>query len=76
MGVDEFSYRKRHRYLAVAVDHARDRVVWAARGRSGSCASALAALRPAPPSVSVWGPTQAVGAQVPARSRTGSSQRR
>jgi transposase len=35
IGVDEFSYRKRHRYLTVVVDHDQRRVVWAAEGRSG-----------------------------------------
>lgn len=35
IGVDEFSYRKHHRYLTVVVDHARGRVVWAGVGRSG-----------------------------------------
>ena len=34
IGVDEFSYRKRHRYLTVVVDHERRRVVWAGEGRS------------------------------------------
>jgi transposase len=34
IGVDEFSYRKRHRYLTLVVDHDRRRVVWAAEGRS------------------------------------------
>ena len=33
IGVDEFSYRKRHRYLTVVVDHERCRVVWAAEGK-------------------------------------------
>jgi transposase len=33
IGVDEFSYRKRHRYLTLVVDHERQRVVWAAMGR-------------------------------------------
>ena len=33
IGVDDFSYRKRHRYLTVVVDHDRRRVVWAAKGR-------------------------------------------
>jgi transposase len=33
IGVDEFSYRRRHRYLTVVVDHDRRRVVWAAKGR-------------------------------------------
>ena len=32
--VDEFSYRKRHRYLTIVVDHDERRVVWAGRGRS------------------------------------------
>lgn len=35
IGVDEFSYRKRHHYLTLVVDHDRRRVVWAADGRSG-----------------------------------------
>ncbi len=34
IGVDDFSYRKYHRYLTVVVDHDRQRVVWAAKGRS------------------------------------------
>ncbi len=34
IGVDEFSYRKRHRYLTIVVDHDRRRVVWAREGRS------------------------------------------
>jgi len=34
IGIDEFSYRKRHRYLTVVVDHDRKRVVWAGPGRS------------------------------------------
>lgn len=32
IGVDEFSYRRRHRYLTVVVDHDRRRIVWAAPG--------------------------------------------
>ena len=32
IGVDEFSYRRRHRYLTVVVDHDARRVVWAAPG--------------------------------------------
>jgi transposase len=35
IGIDEFSYRKRHQYLTVVVDHDRQRVVWAGEGRSG-----------------------------------------
>jgi len=34
IGVDEFSYRKRHRYLTTVVDHSQRRVVWAAKGKS------------------------------------------
>jgi transposase len=34
IGVDEFSYRKRHRYLTLGVDHEHKRVVWTGKGRS------------------------------------------
>ncbi len=34
IGVDEFSYRKRHRYLTIVVDDDRGRVIWAGEGRS------------------------------------------
>lgn len=34
IGVDEFSYRKRHRYVTVVVNHDRRRVVWADKGKS------------------------------------------
>jgi transposase len=34
IGIDEFSYRKRHHYLTVVVDHDRRRVVWAGEGRN------------------------------------------
>ena len=34
IGIDEFSYRKRHRYLTIVVDHDRRRVVWATEGRN------------------------------------------
>ena len=34
VGIDEFSYKKRHNYLTVVVDHDRGRVVWAGEGRS------------------------------------------
>ena len=34
IGVDEFSYRKRHHYLTIVVDHERRRIVWAKEGRS------------------------------------------
>lgn len=33
IGIDEFSYRKRHRYITVVVDHDTQHVVWAAEGR-------------------------------------------
>jgi transposase len=39
IGIDEFSYRKRHRYLTIVVDHDRRRVVWAAEGRSAETLS-------------------------------------
>jgi len=32
VGVDEFSYKKRHHYLTVVVDHDRRRVVWTGPG--------------------------------------------
>ena len=35
IGIDDFSYRKRHRYVTIVVDHVTGRVVWAAKGRSG-----------------------------------------
>jgi len=41
IGVDEFSYRKHHRYLTVVVDHDRRRVVWAAPGRSSETLGAF-----------------------------------
>lgn len=36
IGVDEISFRKRHRYLTVVTDHATGRVVWVAEGRSSA----------------------------------------
>ena len=41
IGVDEFSYRKRHRYLTIVVDHDERRVVWAGRGRSAETLGAF-----------------------------------
>ena len=41
IGIDEFSYRKRHRYLTVVVDHDRGCVVWAARGRGSDSLKGL-----------------------------------
>lgn len=34
IGIDEISYRKGHKYLTVVVDHQRDRLVYAAEGRT------------------------------------------
>ena len=36
IGIDEFGYRKRHRYLTVVVDHDSQTVVWAGEGRSAA----------------------------------------
>ncbi len=33
IGIDDFSYRKGHRYLTVVIDHDTGRLVWAAPGR-------------------------------------------
>lgn len=41
IGVDEFSYRKRHRYLTTVVDHDRRRVIWASPGRSSDTLEAF-----------------------------------
>jgi transposase len=34
IGVDEVSYRRRHRYLTVVADHDSGRIVWVAKGRN------------------------------------------
>jgi len=34
IGIDEISYRKRHRYLTVVVDHDTGHVIWAGEDRS------------------------------------------
>ena len=34
IGVDEFSYRKKHNYITLVVDHDTQRVIWAAKGKS------------------------------------------
>lgn len=34
IGIDEFSYRRRHRYLTIVVDHDRRRIVWAKEGHT------------------------------------------
>ena len=41
IGVDEFSYRKRHRYVTTVVDHDRRRIVWAAEGKSSETLDAF-----------------------------------
>ena len=41
VGIDEFSYRKRHRYLTLVVDHDERRVVWAGEGRSAETLGAF-----------------------------------
>lgn len=35
IGVDEFSYRKHHRYITVIVNHDTGKIVWSAKGKSG-----------------------------------------
>ncbi len=44
IGVDEFSYRSRHRYLTVVVDHVRSRVIWAGEGRGAKALNAFCDL--------------------------------
>jgi transposase len=34
IGVDELSYRKHHEYVTVVIDHRRQRIVWAAKGKN------------------------------------------
>jgi transposase len=41
IGVDEFSYRKRHRYVTVVVDHDRKRVIWASKGKTSDTLDAF-----------------------------------
>lgn len=41
IGVDEFSYRKRHRYITTVVDHDRHRIVWAKEGKSSETLDAF-----------------------------------
>jgi transposase len=36
IGVDEISFRRRHEYVTVVVDHAHHRVVWTGEGKSGA----------------------------------------
>jgi transposase len=41
IGVDEFSYRKRHRYITTVVDHETHRIVWAKEGKSSETLDAF-----------------------------------
>ncbi len=41
IGVDEFSYRKRHRYITTVVDHDTHRIVWAAEGKNSETLDAF-----------------------------------
>jgi transposase len=36
IGIDEVSYRRRHRYLTVVADHESGRIVWVAKGRNSA----------------------------------------
>lgn len=38
IGIDEFSFRKRHKYVTIVCDHVRRRVVWAAKGQTKATA--------------------------------------
>jgi transposase len=41
IGIDEFSYRKHHRYITTVVDHDTGRVVWAGKGKGGDTLGAF-----------------------------------
>lgn len=41
IGIDEFSFRKRHRYLTIVVDHERRRIVWVAEGHKAETLDAF-----------------------------------
>lgn len=41
IGVDDFSYKKRHNYITIVVDHDRQRVVWTAKGRDSAVLKAF-----------------------------------
>ena len=41
IGVDEVSYRRRHRYLTVVADHDTGRIVWCAKGRNSATLQAF-----------------------------------
>ena len=36
IGIDEFSYRKRHRYITTVVDHDTGKVIWATEGKGAA----------------------------------------
>lgn len=41
IGIDEISFRKRHRYITTVVDHDRHRIVWAAEGKNSETLDAF-----------------------------------
>ncbi len=41
IGIDEFSYRKRHKYLTIVVDHDAGRVIWTGEGRGAATVAAF-----------------------------------
>jgi len=41
IGIDEFSYRKRHNYITTVVDHDTRRIVWAGKGRGSDTLDAF-----------------------------------
>jgi transposase len=41
IGVDEFSFRRHHRYLTIVIDHDRGRVIWAGEGKSSDTLTAF-----------------------------------
>lgn len=41
IGVDEFSFRRHHRYVTVVIDHDRERVIWVDEGKSGETLAAF-----------------------------------
>ena len=41
IGVDEFSFRRHHRYITIVIDHDRARVIWAGEGKSSETLAAF-----------------------------------
>lgn len=41
IGVDEFSFRRHHRYVTIVIDHDRTRVIWAGEGKSSETLAAF-----------------------------------